>query len=97
MNETKDFRREDAIFCLVGNKIDLAYKRCISEEKGKNYAKDNEFIFTEVSAKDGIHIQELFNNELIPKITEKFKIPLMMMIRSLNLIKIKEMLNLKII
>ena len=61
-------------FCLVGNKIDLADKRSVSEEKGKNYAKDNGFIFAEVSAKDGLHIQELFNNELFPKIAEKFKI-----------------------
>ena len=74
VNETKDLRREDAIFCLVGNKIDLADKRTVSEEKGKNYAKENGFIFAEVSAKDGLHIQELFNNELFPKIAEKFKI-----------------------
>ena len=56
------------IFVYLELKIDLAYKRCVSEEKGKNYAKDNAFIFTEVSAKDGIHIQELFNNELFLKI-----------------------------
>ena len=74
VNETKDLRREDAIFCLVGNKIDLADKRTVSEEKGKNYAKENGFIFAEVSAKDGLHIQELFNNELFQKIAEKFKI-----------------------
>ena len=74
VNETKDLRREDAIFCLVGNKIDLADKRTVSEEKGKSYAKENGFIFAEVSAKDGLHIQELFNNELFPKIAEKFKI-----------------------
>ena len=74
VNETKDLRREDAIFCLVGNKIDLADKRTVSEEKGKSYAKENGFIFAEVSAKDGLHIQELFNNELFPNIAEKFKI-----------------------
>ena len=62
------------IFVYLELKIDLTDKRCVSEEKGKNYAKDNVFIFTEVSAKDGINIQKLFNNELIPKITEKFKI-----------------------
>ena len=56
------------IFVYLELKIDLTDKRCVSEEKGKNYVKDNEFIFAEVSTKDGIHIQELFKNELFLKI-----------------------------
>ena len=74
VNETKDLKREDAIFVLVGNKIDLNDKRQVSSQEGQNYANEKEFIFCEVSARTGQGIQELFNNNIFPEMVKKFKI-----------------------
>ena len=74
VNETKDLKREDAIFVLVGNKIDLNDKRQVSIKEGENFANEKEFIFFEVSAKTGEGVQELFNNYIFPEMTKKFKI-----------------------
>ena len=74
VNETKDLKREDAIFVLVGNKIDLNDKRQVSTQEGQNYANEKEFIFFEVSARTGQGIQELFNNNIFPEMVKKFKI-----------------------
>ena len=75
VNETKDLKREDAIFVLVGNKIDLNDKRQVSIKEGENFANEKEFIFFEVSAKTGGEgVQELFNNYIFPEMTKKFKI-----------------------
>lgn len=74
VGETKELRREDAIFCVVGNKLDLSDKRTVSEEKGKNYAKANGFFFFEVSAKEGNGVQEMFYNNILNQIGKKFKI-----------------------
>ena len=74
VNETKDLKREDAIFVLVGNKIDLEDKRQVSMKEGENFANEKEFIFFEVSAKTGQGVQELFNNNIFPEMAKKFKI-----------------------
>ncbi len=74
VNETKDLKREDAIFVLVGNKIDLNDKRQVSTQEGQNYANEKEFIFFEVSARTGQGIHELFNNNIFPEMVKKFKI-----------------------
>ena len=74
VNETKDLKREDAIFVLVGNKIDLNDKRQVSTQEGQNYANEKEFIFFEVSARTGQGIHELFNNNIFPEMIKKFKI-----------------------
>ena len=74
VNETKDLKREDAIFVLVGNKIDLNDKRQVSSQEGQNYANEKGFIFFEVSARTGQGIQELFNNNIFPEMVKKFKI-----------------------
>ena len=74
VNETKDLKREDAIFVLVGNKIDLEDKRQVSTKEGENFANEKEFIFFEVSAKTGQGVQELFNNNIFPEMVKKFKI-----------------------
>ena len=71
VNETKDLKREDAIFVLVGNKIDLNDKRQVSSQEGQNYANEKEFIFFEVSARTGQGIQELFNNNIFPEMVKQ--------------------------
>jgi Ras-related protein Rab-6A len=74
VNETKDLKRDDAIFVLIGNKIDLNDNREISFEEGEKFAKDKNFIFYEVSARSGEGIQNLFNNYIFPLMAKKFSI-----------------------
>ena len=74
VNETKDLKREDAIFVLVGNKIDLDDKRAVSYKEANEYAEEKGFLFHEVSAKTGDEIQELFNKVIFPEMARKFNI-----------------------
>ena len=62
LKELKENNRIEELFiCLVGNKIDLEDKRVITTEEGEKYAKDNNILFFEVSAKTGKGVVELFN------------------------------------
>ena len=74
VNETKDLKREDAIFVLVGNKIDLEDKRVLETKEAENFANEKGFLFYEVSAKSGQGIQELFENQIFPEMARKFKL-----------------------
>ena len=60
---------------LVGNKCDLEDKRQVSYEEGKEYADKNELLFFESSAKDGINVNEIFENsakEIAKKIEQGY-------------------------
>ena len=61
LNEVKDMCYKDILICLIGNKCDLEGKRVISFEDGKSLAAQNNLLFYETSAKNGINIQECFN------------------------------------
>jgi len=74
VNETKDLKREDAIFALVGNKIDLEENRAVTQKEAENFANENGFLFSEVSAKTGDQIQDLFEAKLFPEMVRKFNI-----------------------
>ena len=61
MNELKEKNKiEELYIVLVGNKIDLEDKRVISKEEGEKYASDNNINYSEVSAKTGKGIVNLF-------------------------------------
>ena len=45
---------------LIGNKNDLVNDRKVSKEKGETFAKDNDIIFLEASAKSGANVDECF-------------------------------------
>ena len=60
-------------FALVGNKIDLDDKREVTYEEGENFAKEHEYIFSEISAKTGDGFQELFYKNLFEKIRIKLR------------------------
>lgn len=60
-----------AIFVVVGNKIDLKKQKKVSTDEGKEFAKNNGFIFAEVSAKTGDGIKDLFETQIYSKINEK--------------------------
>ena len=60
---------------LVGNKCDLEDKRQVSYEEGKELADKNEMLFFESSAKDGINVNEIFENsakEIAKKIEQGY-------------------------
>ena len=62
LDELKENNKIDEIYAiLVGNKIDLETKRVISKEEGLKFASDNNISYSEVSAKTGEGILELFN------------------------------------
>ena len=65
-------KKEEVIFAVVGNKIDLDDKKEVNSGDGENYAKENGFIFAEVSAKSGEGINDLFEKQIYHKIKEKF-------------------------
>ena len=74
VNETKDLKREDAIFVLVGNKTDLEDKRAVSNKEGEDFATEKGFLFHEVSAKTGEEVQELFTDIIFPEMAKKYNI-----------------------
>lgn len=53
-------RGNDVILMLVGNKTDLADKRCVSAEEGESKAKEFGAMFIETSAKAGYNVKPLF-------------------------------------
>ena len=63
INELKyKVENDNMILCLIGNKCDLkSDDRKVSKIQGENYAKENNLIFFETSAKSGEGITELFN------------------------------------
>ena len=48
-------------------------KREVSREEGEQFAKDNDYLFAEVSAKDGKGFQDLFYKNLFERIRTKFR------------------------
>ena len=62
ISELKENNKIDELYTiLVGNKIDLPERRVISREEGEKYASDNNINYSEVSAKTGEGILDLFN------------------------------------
>ena len=74
VNETKDLKREDAIFVLVGNKIDLEDKRVVQKKEAEDFATEKGFLFHEVSAKTGEKVQDLFETRIFPEMARKYHI-----------------------
>ena len=73
LNDITTVNKEDVIFALVANKIDLTDKRAVTTEEGEKYAKENNFLFQEVSAKTGDGFSDLFYKNLFEKIRLKFR------------------------
>ena len=59
--------------CIVaGNKCDLEEKREINKNEGEDFSKENNINFFETSAKDGINVNEIFQ-DLANEIIKDFK------------------------
>ena len=67
-NSLENVNKNEAIFFLVGNKIELNDERKVPEEEARAYANRYNFIFQEVSALTGDGIEELFLNKLAQEI-----------------------------
>ena len=67
-----NINKDEVIFALVGNKLDLDFNRKVPKEEAEKYAQDHNYIFQEVSALVGDGIQELFLNKLIDQIRTQF-------------------------
>ena len=64
---------QDLSLCLVGNKKDLNQNRIVTREVAEQYAKEKEMTYSEVSAKSGEGIAELFE-DMAKKIMIKKKL-----------------------
>ena len=73
IQEVLQVKNSEAVFVLIGNKIDLEDKRQISSEEGKKFAEENNFIFQEVSAKTGDNFEKLFEVQIFEGVYNKFK------------------------
>ena len=73
LNDLTTVKKDEVIFVVVGNKTDLEDKREVSREEGEQFAKDNDYLFAEVSAKNGKGFQDLFYKNLFERIRTKFR------------------------
>eukprot|EP01016_Furgasonia_blochmanni_P007962 TRINITY_DN1319_c0_g1_i1.p4 TRINITY_DN1319_c0_g1~~TRINITY_DN1319_c0_g1_i1.p4 ORF type:complete len:146 (-),score=39.85 TRINITY_DN1319_c0_g1_i1:148-585(-) len=47
-------------FILIGNKCDMENDRAVSTAEGEKFARDNDMIFLETSAKTALNVEEAF-------------------------------------
>ena len=72
-SDVLDIKSNEAVFVLIGNKIDLENERKVSFEEGKKFADEKNIIFGEVSAKTGDGFEILFREHIFELIYIKFK------------------------
>ena len=73
IQEVKEVLKEEVVFALIGNKIDLESQRKVSFEDGKKFAEQNNFVFQEVSAKTGKNFENLFDVQIFEAVYNKFR------------------------
>ena len=73
IKEVKEVLKEEVVFALIGNKIDLESQRKVSFEDGKKFAEQNNFVFQEVSAKTGKNFENLFDVQIFEAVYNKFR------------------------
>ena len=72
-SDVLDIKSNEAVFVLVGNKIDLENERKVSFDEGKKFAEEKNIIFGEVSAKTGDGFDFLFKEKIYDMVFVKFK------------------------
>ncbi|CAJ1414916.1 unnamed protein product [Effrenium voratum] len=60
ISDVRAERGDEAVLAVVGNKMDLASERQVSEEEGRELAKELGVMFMETSAKRGDNVTSLF-------------------------------------
>ena len=64
LKQIEKHAKENVFKFLVGNKMDLVDERKVSFEEAKQYADEHDLPYIETSAKEGININELFDNSI---------------------------------
>ncbi|KAH3900874.1 probable GTP-binding protein YPT31/YPT8 [Saccharomycodes ludwigii] len=67
LRELKENADENIVIGLIGNKSDLGHLRAIPTEEARNFARENQLLFTETSALDNTNVDKAFE-ELITAI-----------------------------
>ena len=73
LKDLTNINLDEVILAIVANKIDLSDKRDVTAEEGQKFADEHNFIFQEISAKDGLGFSDLFYKHLFEKIRTKFR------------------------
>lgn len=60
LQDARENGNADMIITLVANKTDLDSRRTISSEEGERFARENNLIFIEASAKNSTNVEEAF-------------------------------------
>ena len=64
LKHIEKYAKEKVFKFLVGNKLDLTDKRVVKKEDVEKYAEEHNLPYIETSAKEGVNIEELFNNSI---------------------------------
>lgn len=67
LTELRENADENVAVGLIGNKSDLTHLRAVPTEEAKNYARENQLLFTETSALNAENVDQAFR-ELITAI-----------------------------
>jgi small GTP-binding protein len=73
LDSLRDHGDPDVVKVLVGNKLDLAGKRKVSGEEARTLASKHRMVYLEVSAKEGVGVDEVFE-KLTGEIAGKVKL-----------------------
>lgn len=60
LKDSLDATNQNIGIVLVGNKSDLETEREVNKEVAKNFAKENNLLFLETSAKNGTNVEKIF-------------------------------------
>ena len=75
LDDVRNESPKNALIILIGNKIDLYQERQISYDEGNEFAKKNEIMFAETSAKTGEGVDDIFRKsakEIEQRINDNF-------------------------
>ncbi|KAM9941596.1 hypothetical protein ACTFIT_008158 [Dictyostelium discoideum] len=61
MDEVRQMSSPNIVIALIGNKCDCKDKRVITTEEGAKFAKENDILFFETSAKDYESVESVFD------------------------------------
>jgi small GTP-binding protein len=62
LEEARQHGNENMVVMLVGNKCDMDSKRVVPTEEGMRFARENDCLFIETSAKTAQNVDEAFEN-----------------------------------
>ena len=60
LEEARQNANSNMVIMLIGNKSDLDHRRAVSTEEGDRFAKENNLVFLETSAKSAHNVEEAF-------------------------------------